>query len=918
MPVISPSGIAGGGAESGGGCRAVTPHNATLLLSDLTSMQKHNVAPAIKGGIGLAFGPGSMVNEIPAVSPSQDVYSPALAVNSKNDYILTWADERNGLPDIYAQRFDKRMNKLGGEIAVCIKSKNQVRPAIAVDPEDAFMVAWADENGGSNGWNIYAQKFDASGTKIGGEIAVCEAPADQEEPAIAANSKKEFVVVWQDTRNYTSSHYDLYAQRLDANGYKLGPEIAACTEPGDQKNPAVAMTPDDRFIIAWQDERSGLFTVYFMIFGSDGTKPPGEYVPSIGEKMQINPTIAVGPAGNFLVAWEDFRGTSPGIYARAYDSGHNPTGINFSIAPIASKQPAAAVNPWGYYVVVYSNSTSGQADIYGQWLDPNGALIGGAVELCGATNSQSWPVITFDSRGDATAAWEDLRNSPSWHIYARQSIVPYLPSGNLTTGDLSPTDLWAWGNVSANASFESPSDNSLSFEMSTDSGATWKPVPANGSLATAGSSPVLRLRATFATTDNLTTPVLHDITIGYNVNRPPKITMPADQTIPSKMPHDISPTFSDPDGDPLTYRWEQTGGPAASLNGTTFPVLGIVANHSGLYIFRVIVNDGYNDSLPGIINLTVTNQAPNAFLSSNSSSPFIGMPVLFNGSASNDPDGTVTAYNFHFGDGSESGWVTAPTIVHIYALPGTYLINLSVRDDDGKESANQWITITALAIPLYPDIAISSSDISISPEHPKEGDTVTFKVTIRNIGQADVLAFRWRYLIDTVASSDQVGNNLPKGSSFAGEAKWKAKTGSHTFRIVLDPDNNITEASEANNEASINLSVPKKSAPAAEFPWLMIAVVLVVVVVAAAAAVMLLRPKKPVTVVQYQPPPSPPSPPMTQAPAPPPPPPPTQNPQMLQTSLQQLQSTRPSPQEPPVQPVPPAQPQAPPPIPPPG
>jgi PKD repeat protein len=915
VPIIAPAGAGGSQEEKGGGLRAVTSHNATLVLSDFITMQKHNVGPAVKGGMGLAFGAGLILDEIAAVSPSQNVYSPALAVNSKNDYILTWADGRNGLPDIYAQRFDKRMNKLGGEIAVCIKPKSQAHPAIAVDPQDNFMIAWEDENGGANGWNIYAQKFDSGGNKLGGEIAVCEALADQEEPAIASNSKGEFVVVWQDTRNFTNSHYDLYAQRLGANGYKLGPEIAVCDEPGDQKNPVVAMRPDDRFIIAWQDERDMTFTIYFMIFGSDGTKPPGEYVPCIGEKVQINPAIAVGPAGNFLVAWEDYRVTSPGIYARAYDSHDNPTGINFSISPIASSQPSVAVNPWGYYVVVYSDSNSGQADIYGRWLDQNGTLIAGAVELCGAANSQTNPAIAFDSRGDATAAWEDIRNGNTWHIFARQSIVPYLPSGNLTTGDLSPADVWAWGIVSANASFESPSDNSLSFEMSTDSGANWKPVPGNGSLAGAGSSSALRLRATFATTDNLTTPVLHDITIGYKVNRLPKVTMPADQTIPSKMLHDISPWFSDLDGDPLTYRWEQTGGPAASLNGTTLPVLQMLANHSGLYTFRIIANDGYNDSEPGIINLTVTNQAPSAVLSSNNSNPLVGTPVIFNGSASFDPDGTVTAYNFHFGDGSESGWVTAPTVVHVYALPGTYLVSLTVKDDDGMESAGQSATITVSAIPLLPDLAISAQDITISPEHPREGEIIKITARIHNVGQADAPSFGVQLIKDGTLAMKVDVSGLSQGSNTGPlfGIKYKALAGSHTFKVVIDPLGNITETSKANNWASLEISVAKKQATQAPagIPWMLIGIVMVIILAAAAAAVMLMRRRKPVTVIQYQPPPPQPA----YAPAPQP-----QAPQAMPSFQPQAPPPMP-PQQPPLAP-PPMPPQlpplAPPPIPPPG
>lgn len=52
----------------------------------------------------------------------------------------------------------------------------------------------------------------------------------------------------------------------------------------------------------------------------------------------------------------------------------------------------------------------------------------------------------------------------------------------------------------------------------------------------------------------------------------------------------------------------------------------------------------------------------------------------FNGTASNDPDGTITKYQWDFGDGASALGATAS---HTYASPGSYTVKLTVTDNLG-------------------------------------------------------------------------------------------------------------------------------------------------------------------------------------------------------------------------------------------
>ena len=58
----------------------------------------------------------------------------------------------------------------------------------------------------------------------------------------------------------------------------------------------------------------------------------------------------------------------------------------------------------------------------------------------------------------------------------------------------------------------------------------------------------------------------------------------------------------------------------------------------------------------------------------------VGNPVALDGSGSSDPDGTIVAYDWDFGDSSTG---TGETPSHTYAAPGTYTVTLTVTDNDG-------------------------------------------------------------------------------------------------------------------------------------------------------------------------------------------------------------------------------------------
>lgn len=71
----------------------------------------------------------------------------------------------------------------------------------------------------------------------------------------------------------------------------------------------------------------------------------------------------------------------------------------------------------------------------------------------------------------------------------------------------------------------------------------------------------------------------------------------------------------------------------------------------------------------------------------------IGLTVSVNGSASSDPNGTISSYAWNFGDGQSGSGVSTS---HTYAAAGTYTITLTVTDNAGATgSTTRQVSITA-------------------------------------------------------------------------------------------------------------------------------------------------------------------------------------------------------------------------------
>ena len=160
---------------------------------------------------------------------------------------------------------------------------------------------------------------------------------------------------------------------------------------------------------------------------------------------------------------------------------------------------------------------------------------------------------------------------------------------------------------------------------------------------------------------------------------PPKTGLPVDFN---------GSASSDSDGTIASYAWD-----FGDTNTSTEQSPSHTYATAGTYDVTLTVtdNNGATDVL--LTQITVAdNVAPTAVITKSTSGGVAPLPVVFGGTSSSDPDGTIVSYEWDFGDSTSS---TAASPSHTYAAAGTYTATLTVTDDNGATGfTSTVITVT--------------------------------------------------------------------------------------------------------------------------------------------------------------------------------------------------------------------------------
>ena len=176
--------------------------------------------------------------------------------------------------------------------------------AVAMDANGNYVVVWSSLNQDGSGWGVFGQRFDTSGTAVGGKFQVNDDWTDNEHWAtVAMDATGNFVVAWT-ADNQDGTTQSVYARGFNADATEAFAEFKVNTYDvlgtDAQKNPSVAMTSDGRFVIAWEGWVRVKSMVFFTVVSTPtvrtGTPSIDEPIKSTGARRPHRPWQSTAPA----------------------------------------------------------------------------------------------------------------------------------------------------------------------------------------------------------------------------------------------------------------------------------------------------------------------------------------------------------------------------------------------------------------------------------------------------------------------------------------------------------------------------------------------------------------------------------------------------------------------------------------------
>ncbi len=120
------------------------------------------------------------------------------------------------------------------------------------------------------------------------------------------------------------------------------------------------------------------------------------------------------------------------------------------------------------------------------------------------------------------------------------------------------------------------------------------------------------------------------------------------------------------------------------------------------------------------------NQPPLAHASASQTTGVVGLPVLFDATASSDADGYISSWDWEFGDTSTG---TGEVITHSYEQAGVYTVVLTVTDNENATATTQFsLTIGEKPYFLF-DVLVELSATTL-----EQGKSLTALITLLNVG----------------------------------------------------------------------------------------------------------------------------------------------------------------------------------------
>jgi len=296
-----------------------------------------------------------------------------------------------------------------------------------------FVSAWADARQAGN-YEVYFNRYNSRGQKLGPDLRVSRATDFSLNPVVAWNGS-ESLLVWDDSRDDTRQTDDvrLFGQRIALDGSLIGENIALTGAGTLAEYPGIALGRTRVGIVfASRILVSPTLTLThakFLSTAPDLTQP-SPIVDLGGTDVQSPSVVYVG--GRFALFWER-NGSSygPSIFGAVVDENGNVLQAERAVTAGANfARSFSALSLGDRVLLVWADDRDGNYELYLQILDADLNLLTPRTRLSFTAADTLSPVATLGPDGDLGVLYDD------WQSGARQSY--FLAMSCTIDGSVAP------------------------------------------------------------------------------------------------------------------------------------------------------------------------------------------------------------------------------------------------------------------------------------------------------------------------------------------------------------------------------------------------------------------------------------------------------------------------------------------------
>ncbi|MDB5305940.1 MAG: repeat-containing protein [Gemmataceae bacterium] len=167
-----------------------------------------------------------------------DEIDPSVAVNTNGGFVVAWESfgQDTGAQTgfgIYFRQFGAGGTSPGSETQANVTTAgDQLAPSVAVDGSGNIVITWYSQNVDAANFGVVQRRFDSTGAATTTETLV-NPPTNnnQQFPRISMNAAGAYVIAW-DGQDPSGTGQNVYAQRYDSSGTAVGSEIVINSGPG--------------------------------------------------------------------------------------------------------------------------------------------------------------------------------------------------------------------------------------------------------------------------------------------------------------------------------------------------------------------------------------------------------------------------------------------------------------------------------------------------------------------------------------------------------------------------------------------------------------------------------------------------------------------------------------------------------------